>query len=108
MTEDQWIDARIDALLAAPEAVPDEAFVARIERAVLAEQRWAAARRRAWGRFAVESLASGAVIAAFYLLWRLAPADLPLSEFPVAPAAAAILVLLLWFGVELRPAATGR
>lgn len=108
MTEDEGIDARLTALLATPEAAPDEVFVAKVERAVLAEKRWAAARRRAWRRFAAECVASGAVIAAFYLLWRLAPADLPLGEFPVAPAAAAILVLFLWFGVELRPSATGR
>ena len=107
MNEDE-IDSRLRALLAPPDEWPDEIFTRRVVGAIDAETRMAAARRRAWGRFAVESLASGAVIAAFYLLWRLAPADLPLSEFPVAPAAAAILVLLLWFGVELRPAATGR
>jgi len=103
MTEDD----RIAALFAAPPATPDEAFVTRIGRAVHAEQCMAAQRRALWRRFAVESLASAAIIAAFYLLWRLSP-ELTLEQMPVAPSAAAILVLFLWFAVELRPAATGR
>ncbi len=105
MTEDE----RIAALFASPERAPDEAFVARIERAVHAEQRIGAARRAAWRRFAVECTASAAIITAFDLVWRLGPADLPLAQLPAAPAAAAAtLVLALWFAVELRPSATGR
>lgn len=102
------MDASLAALLALPEAAPDEAFVARVERAVLAEQRMAAVRRRAWRRFAVEALSSAAVVTAFYLVWRLAPAGIAVGELTLAPAMAAILVLGLWFAVELRPAATGR
>lgn len=101
-------DERIAALFAVPERAPDEAFVVRVGRAVLAEQQVKAARAAAWRRFAVECAASGAIVIAFDLLWRLGPAGLPLGQFPVAPAAAAILVLGLWFGVELRPSATGR
>ena len=102
MTEDD----RIAALFALPERAPDEAFVARIERAVLAEQRVAAARRTAWRRFAAECAASAAIVAVFDLLWRLRPAELPLAQLPAAPAAAAaLLVLGLWFAIELRPAA---
>lgn len=105
MTEDE----RIAALFASPELAPDEGFVARIERAVRAEQRIAAARRAAWRRFAVECAASAAIVTAFDLVWRLGPAELPLAQLPVAPAAlAASLVLALWFAVELRPSATGR
>ena len=105
MTEDE----RIAALFASADRAPDEAFVVRIERAVRAEQRLAAARRTAWRRFAVECTASAAIVAAFDLLWRLGSAELPLAQLPVAPgAAAAMLVLGLWFTVELRPAATGR
>ncbi|HYI63909.1 MAG TPA: hypothetical protein VEW71_03385 [Allosphingosinicella sp.] len=103
MTEDE----RIAALFAAPERVPDEAFVARIGRAVLAEQRMAGARRALWRRFAIESVASGAIMAAFYLLWRMSP-ELTLEQMPIAPTAAAVLVLFLWLGVELRPAAIGK
>ena len=105
MTEDE----RIAALFASPPRGPDEEFVARIERGVRAEQRLAAARRAAWRRFAVECAASAAIVTAFDLVWRLGPAELPLAQLPVAPAgAAAILVLALWFAVELRPSATGR
>jgi hypothetical protein len=103
MTEDE----KIAALFAAPDRAPDEAFVARVARAVLAEQRMAGARKALWRRFAIESVASAAVIAAFTMLWRLSP-ELVLDEMPIAPSAAAILLLFLWFGVELRPAATGK
>jgi hypothetical protein len=108
MSEDEAIDARLSALFVAPEAAPDEAFVARIERAVLAEKRFAAARAAAWRRFRGEAAASVAVVSAFALLWRLAPAGLTLDPLAFGPAAAALLLLFLWFAVELRPAATGR
>jgi hypothetical protein len=101
-------DEKIAALFAESERAPDEAFVARVERAVLAEQRMGAARAATWRRFAVECASSAAIISAFYLLWRLAPAELPLDQLPVGPAAAAILTLGLWFAIELRPSATGR
>ena len=108
MSEEERIDERLGALFAVAHAARDEAFVARIERAVLAERKLAAARASAWRRFRGEAAASLAVVTVFTLLWRLAPADLPLDQLPVGPAAAAILVLFLWFAVELRPAATGR
>jgi len=101
-------DERIAALFASPDRAPDEAFVVRIERAVRAEQRMAATRRSAWRRFAIECVASVAIVVVFGLLRRLGPAQLPLDQFPVAPAAAAMLMLGLWFAVELRPAAIGR
>ena len=100
-------DERIAALFASPDRAPDETFVARIERAVRAEQRMAATRRTAWRRFAIECVASAAIVVVFGLLRRLGPAELPLDQFPPA-AAAAMLVLGLWFAVELRPAAIGR
>ena len=108
MSEDEAIDARLGALFAAPDRTPDEAFVARIERAVLAEKRLAAARAAAWRRFRGEAAGSLAVVAAVTLLWRLAPVGLCMVRLAIGPAAAAVLVLFLWFAVELRPAATGR
>lgn len=104
---DEALDRRIAELFAPAERMPDESFVARIETSVLAEQRLAAARRRAWRRFAVECLSSSAIVAAFYLLWRLSP-QLTLEDVPVTPGWAAVLVLFLWFGTVLRPSATGR
>ena len=108
MSEFDSLDARLSALFSAPETGPDEAFVARVERALIAERRFAAARAAAWRRFRGEAAASLAVLAAFALLWRLAPDELPLDRLALGPAAAATLLLFLWFAVELRPAATGR
>jgi hypothetical protein len=107
MTDDDRIDAELAALFAAPDAAPDEAFVARIGRAVLAEQRMAAARRALWRRFGAETLGSVAVIGVFYLLWRTIPADIEIGQLTAAPAAAASLALLLWLGVGLKPAPSG-
>ena len=108
MSENERIDARLGALFAASTPQPDEAFVARVERALLAERKLAAARTAAWRRFRGEAAASLAVVTAFASLWRVAPADLALDQLPAGPGAAALLVLFLWFAVELRPAATGR
>ena len=69
MTEDE----RITALFAAPARQPDEAFVLRVERALEAERRLELARARVWRCFAVEDIASGAVLLAFLLLGGLAP-----------------------------------
>jgi len=108
MSEDELVDARLAALFAEAETVPDEAFVARVHRAVLIEQRLAAAQRGAWRRFAVEAVASAAVAAAFVLLGRLAPLTLELGESAFSPAVTGALILGLWFMVELRPAAAER
>jgi hypothetical protein len=108
MTDEDRLDARLSALLGAPDPVPDPDFVARMARIVAAEQKLAAARARLWRRFTLEVLASAAVVAAFYLLWRLTPAGLDLRGMAIGPAMAAILILFLWFGVELRPFAAER
>lgn len=108
MTDDDRIDEALTSLFAALPSPPDEAFVARIGRMVAAEQRLAAARARAWRRFRGEAVAGAAVIAAFALVWRLAPPEPTLEQLAFGPAAAALLLLFFWFGIELRPAATGR
>ena len=102
------MDDRIAALLAVPEREPDEAFVRRIERAVLADRRLAAQRAAAWRRFRGEAAASLAVVAAFALLWRGAPDSLPIGAQIFSPAAAAVLILFLWFALGLRPAVTAK
>ncbi|HEX9931464.1 MAG TPA: hypothetical protein VGB08_01335 [Allosphingosinicella sp.] len=108
MTEDDRIDERLAALFAAADPAPDEAFVARVARAVEADRRLAAARAAAWRRCRAEAAAGLAVIGAFALLWRLAPEAATLEQLSTGPAAAALLLLFLWFAVELRPAAMGR
>ena len=105
MNEDDRIDARLAAMLTAPEQAPDEAFVARMHRAVMVEQRIAASRRAVWRRFRYEAAASAAVAASFVLIGRLAPLEVALGQGPLSPAAIGALVLALWFAVELRPAA---
>ncbi len=98
------MDDRIAALLAVPEREPDETFVLRIERAVLADRRLTAQRAAAWRRFRGEAAASLAVVAVFALLWRGAPDGLPVEATMFGPAAAGVLILFLWFAVGLRPA----
>ena len=102
------MDDRIAALLAAPEREPDEAFVLRVERAVLAERRLAAQRAAAWRRFRGEAAASLAVVVAFALLWHGAPDELPAGAQLFSPGTAAVLILFLWFALGLRPAVTAK
>lgn len=102
------MDDRIAALLAVPEREPDEAFVLRVERALLADRRLAAQRSAAWRRFRGEAAASLAVVAAFALLWRGAPDALPVGAPMFSPAAAAVLILFLWFALGLKPAVSAK
>jgi hypothetical protein len=105
MTEDEMLDRQIGALLRGRERAPDEAFPRRVERRLAAERRLEAARQASWKRFAAEVVASAGMLAAFILLYRLAP-EVPLEALsPVSPAVAAALLLALWFGVELRSSA---
>lgn len=98
------IDIRLKRLLAASERAADEAFTARVSHAVLAETRLRAAGRAAWTRFAVEMVAAACAILAFVLLARLTPASgdgiVPLFS----PAAAGLLLLVLWVAVSPRAA----
>jgi hypothetical protein len=103
---DDRIDAYLRDLLGAPDPAPDEAFVARVERAVIAEQKMAAARRTSWQRFAVETCGSLAVIGAFFVLGRMAPGDMEIGRLSVAPMMAAGSLLVLWLGLGIRPAIT--
>jgi hypothetical protein len=106
--EEERLEARLGTLLHGAERAPDAAFVARVERAVAAEQRMEAQRRAAWRRLGSEATAAGAVAAAFLLLGRLAPATGEVDLLAFGPAMAAGLSLLLWMGVGMRPFATGR
>lgn len=105
MTDVESTDTRLRTLFAEPASAPDEAFVARVMLAAAAADSDAARRRAAWRRFVVESVASAAIVLAFCLVWQLSPADLPIEQLPAAPAGAAMLAILMWFGLELRPSA---
>ena len=97
------IDLNLASIFALPEAAPDPAFASRVMRAVLAEQRLAAARRVAWTRFAAEMCATGAAILVFTLLARFAPAESGEIVPLFGPAAAGLLLLSLWIAVSIRP-----
>jgi len=94
-------DDTLTALLAAAERDPDEAFVARVARAVEVERQIAASRRGLWQRFAVETVSSAAIVSTIYLLWRVSPA-LSLDRMPIAPTIAVILILFLWIGIGMN------
>jgi hypothetical protein len=98
------LDAELEALFATPPTPPDESFVARVDRAILAEEKMIAAQAAMWRRFAVEFVGNAAVVAAFYLLWKMAPSGIEADLVTTAPAMAAGMVVLLWLGVQLRPA----
>jgi hypothetical protein len=99
----QDLEARLADLLAPPDEFPDEIFIARTRRAVLADDRLSAARRRSWQRFAVELAGSLAVLAAFLLIAGGQPPGDDLITFE--PATAALMLVGFWTFVALRPAA---
>jgi hypothetical protein len=76
--------------------------VADVDRAVLAAR--SALRRR----FVVEFAGTVAVVAAFYLLWRMSPSQVGIEPLPGAPALAANMILLLWLAAQFKPAPTAR
>jgi hypothetical protein len=102
MTDD--LEAGLRNLLAPSPRSPDEPFAERVRRAVLADQRFMEARRRAWRRFAAEAAATGAAILAFMLLGRLGTPTGAEGVVPLmSPAMAGILLLGLWVGIGLKP-----
>lgn len=97
-------DRALATLLRGTDRAPDEAFVARMRQAVLAEQRIARARAAAWRQFYVEGAGCLAIVAALMLLGRAAPA---MNAATFGPASAAALTVLFWLAIGMRPA-TGR
>ena len=102
------VDAKLAELFATPPPVPDESFVQRIDRAVMAEEKMLAAQAAMWRRFAIEFVGTAAIVAAFYLLWKIAPSGTAFEPTSNAPAMAALMVVFLWLGVQLEPAETAR
>lgn len=107
MTDMDETDRTIEALFRDADRAPDDAFVERIHRAVLIEQRIAAARAAAWRRFGSEAAAGAAVVLAFVLLGRIVPAGGSVDLLSAGPAMAAGLLILSWLMIGMRPAATG-
>ena len=98
------VDTRLTALFAMPPTPPDEQFVGRVDRAILAEEKMIAAQAAMWRRFAGELFGAAAIVATFYLLWKVAPTGTEIDMQSNGPALAASMVLLLWLVVQLKPA----
>jgi len=95
-------DLLLARLLATPERPPDDLFVLKVRNAVAAEERLREARRATWQRLAIELGGAMTAILAFVLLAGGAP---ELGEdviAPTGPAAAGILLLVLWLAVTAR------
>jgi hypothetical protein len=98
------IDLKLQALLRTPDRPEDGQFAERVHRRVLAEQRLADVRRKGWRRFALETAASAAILAAFILLARAAPGEGGSDFVPLfSPAMLGLVVLGLWLAVAARP-----
>jgi hypothetical protein len=104
MNAEEAMDQRLGALLRGADRIPDEAFVARLERRLAAERRMDAQRSAAWRRFGAEAAASAAVAAAFVLIGRAAP-GVELEAVGASSLPAAGLLLILWLVVAFRPSA---
>jgi hypothetical protein len=105
MNPEDELNARLGALLRSDRGPEEQPFVSQLTQRLMAEERLARARRAAWLRFATEASASAAILCAFVLLGRLGPVGAGAAFQALSPATAAILLLGLWFAVELRPAA---
>lgn len=101
------LDELLRTELLGPESAPDEAFVARVQMGIVAEERMAKRRAAAWRRFSAEAAGSASVAAAFVLMGRLGPASGDVDILTFAPATAAALLLGVWLSVGMRPAGRG-
>jgi len=102
------VDAELKSLLAAPSSPPDEAFVKRVNCAVVAEQKMIAAQVAMWRRFAVEVAGAAAVLVAFYLLWKMAPSGVEIEPLANAPGVAASMILILWLVLQSKQSQQAR
>lgn len=102
-------DALLHDLLSIAERSPDEAFVLRVQRLALAEQKLRVSRRAAIFDFAVQTAGLIAITAAFLLIRVTATV---VSDGPMfsGSAAASLMLLLIWLCVdagEFRPFGSG-
>jgi hypothetical protein len=104
---DRDFDDFLAQALAPPEGTPDAAFVARVDRAVLASELYRRQRRALWRRFGGETLAIGAVGASLAIISRIPDLNALLGQAsPLAlPSLLALPLLLFWILVlKGRPA----
>lgn len=98
-------DRRLKAFLAAADRSPDEQFIAAVSQRVLVEQQFAAARSRAWRKFGLELLASGAVLFMIGAMVVLSEqAGFARQNWALSPGTIALLIFALWAATTLRAA----
>jgi len=105
---DAGTDALLQDLLSIAERPADEAFVLRLQRLALAEQKLRLSRRAALFHFAVETAGLIAITAAYLLVRGTATIGSDSAVF--SGSAAASLILLVWLCVdagEFRPFGSG-
>ena len=108
MTEsDEGFDRLLADALAPADRPADPAFVARVDRAIVADQYYLRQRSALWRRFGGETLAIGAAAASLAVIARSPDLSDRLAELPgtALPALLALPLLLLWILVtKARPA----
>ena len=104
---DPAFDAFLAKALAPPEGPADRSFVARVDRAVLADELYRRQRKALWRRFGGETLGIAAVGASLAVMTRIPDLGTMLGEAsPLAlPALLALPLLLFWILIlKGRPA----
>ena len=100
MTHDP--DLLLARLLATPDRPPDDLFVLKVRNAVAAEERLREARRATWRRLSIELGGALTAILAFVLLAGRSPELAEGVIAPAGPAAAGLLLLVVWLAVTAR------
>lgn len=95
---DRDFDTFLAEALAPPEGPPDAAFVARVDRAVIADAIYRRQRKALWRRFGGETIAIAAVGACLAEIARIPDLSALLSEASglALPAMLALPLLLFW------------
>ena len=95
---DRDFDSFLAEALAPPKGPADAAFVARVDRAVLADELYRRQRKALWRRFGGETLALAAVGASLAMMTRIPDLGAMLGDAsPLAlPALLALPLLLFW------------
>lgn len=101
-SQEQAIEARLGALLAACGPAPDPTFTARTMALVEADRRFAAARRRAWRRFGIEALAA---LAAVLVLLALGTASGEQGGWVIGPGLVTALAMFALIASSPAPSA---
>lgn len=103
--DEQATDRYLGQLLSMERPIADEQFVTKTMRLVEAEETLRAAQRAQWFRFGIEVSIAAVVLIAFMLLGRLAGEPEGSTLAMGSPAAAAVMLLGVWFALTAGPSA---